>query len=307
MRVRVVLTFVATLFLAGEAGAHNEWGTFNPEFNDEAAPLLREMIKLNNSTLDEDKRYFFSRALLWRPGQILKACFIGGTQAERNSIFNSAAKLLNGAKINISIDFQSTNPFPDCKKNVQGLYTEEIRIAAGANAHCCSARIGRNGMKRSNLGEANVFLGGAPQGWQVWHELIHALGFFHEHQKPTATCRFNYAEIERLWGWKPDKVKANFDRLNNDERDFRFSSGFDRKSIMDYYQSSPTMLIDGVQSPCYNPAPAQTLTTTDFEGLRLAYPMSAAPNAHSQRVARARAIVDLSGVSEGLRELMDME
>ncbi|SFM96091.1 Astacin (Peptidase family M12A) [Pleomorphomonas diazotrophica] len=307
MRFHVILAFAVTLFVAGSAGAHNEWGTFNPEFNDEAGPLLTEVTDLANSTSDEDKRYFFSRALLWRPGQILKACFIGGTQAERNSIFNSAARLLNGARINVSIDFQSTNPFPDCKKNAQGLYTEEIRIAVGSGVKCCSARIGRNGMKKRNLGEANIFLGGAPQGWQVWHELIHALGFFHEHQKPDATCRFNYAEIKRLWGWDEATVKANFDRLNNDERDLRFSSGFDRKSIMDYYQSSPTMLVDGAQSPCYNPAPAQTLTGVDYEGLRLAYPMSAAPDAHRQRVARVRAVVDLSGVSPELRELLDME
>lgn len=307
MRRSAIPSLIVGLLAAGPVVAHNEWGTFNPDFNDEAAPLLREMETLSNSTTDEDKRYFYSRVLLWKPGQTLKGCFIGGTQGERRTIFNSAAKLLTDAKINIAIDFQSTDPFPDCKKNAQGLYTEEIRIAVGAGASCCSARIGRNGMKRGNLGEANVFLGGAPQGWQVWHEFIHALGFFHEHQKPGAPCRFDYAEVKRLWGWDEAKVKANYDRLNNDERDHRFSSGFDRKSIMDYYQTSPSMLVDGTRSPCYNPAPATTLTATDLEGLRLAYPMSASPTSHTQRMARARAIVDLGGMSAGLRELMEME
>ncbi len=150
-------------------------------------------------------------------------------------------------------------------------------------------------------------LGGAPQGWQVWHELIHALGFFHEHQKPNAPCQFDYAEIRRQWGWSEATVKANFDRLNNDEKDYRLSSQFDVKSIMDYYQSSPKMLVGGAQSPCYNAAPAKTLTTTDLEGLRLAYPMSASPASHAERVTRARAIVDLSAVSPSLRELLDSE
>lgn len=307
MRSSVILAFVVGLAVAGPVSAHNEWGTFNPEFNDEAAPLLNEIQTLSNATDNEDKRYFYSRVLLWKPGQTLKGCFIGGTQAQRRSVFNSAANLLNNAKINIAIDFQSTDPFPDCKKNARGLYTEEIRIAVGADASCCSARIGRNGMKKGNLGEANVFLGGAPQGWQVWHELIHALGFFHEHQKPDAPCRFDYAVIERLWNWKEDKVRANFDRLNNDERDFRFSRDFDLKSIMDYYQTSPSMLVDGAQSPCYNRAPATTLTPKDLEGLRLAYPMSASPTLHTQRMVRARAIIDLGGVSPGLRELIEME
>ena len=307
MRSSVILAFVVGLAIAGPVSAHNEWGTFNPEFNDEAAPLLNEIQNLSNSTTNEDKRFFYSRILLWKPGQTLKGCFIGGTQAQRRSVFNSAANLLNNAKINIAIDFQSTDPFPDCKKNAQGLYTEEIRIAVGADVHCCSARIGRNGMKKDNLDEANIFLGGAPQGWQVWHELIHALGFFHEHQKPDAICRFDYAEIEKLWGWKPDTVRANFDRLNNDERDHRFSSGFDVKSIMDYYQTSPSMLVDGAQSHCYNRAPATTLSELDLEGLRLAYPMSASPTSYTQRMVRARAIVDLGGVSPGLRELMKME
>ncbi|SCM71073.1 hypothetical protein KL86PLE_100003 [uncultured Pleomorphomonas sp.] len=307
MRNSAFLALGITLAMMGIADAHNEWGTFNPEFNDEAAPLLAEVAKLNDTAPDEDARYFYSRALLWKPGQTLKGCFIGGTQAERKFIFDSAAKLLNGARINIIIDFQNLNPFPDCRKDARGLYPEEIRIAAGAGASCCSAHIGRNGVKKANSDKANVFLGGRLEDWQVWHELIHALGFFHEHQKPGAPCRFDYAEIQRLWGWDATKVKTNFDRLNNDERDFRLSGGFDVKSIMDYYQSSPTMLVDGTRSPCYNPAPAKTLTTTDLEGLRLAYPMPASPASHAERVTRARAIIDLAGVSPGLRELLESE
>jgi len=89
-----------------------------------------------------------------------------------------------------------------------------------------------------NLALSSGFFGNRSDEWDrvAIHEMLHAIGFQHEHQSPQSTIKWNVPvvleEYRRTQGWTDAEIYQQV--LNRDDpRDFN-GSAFDSKSIMLY-------------------------------------------------------------------------
>jgi hypothetical protein len=112
----------------------------------------------------------------------------------------------------------------------------------------------------------------------VRHEILHSLGFQHEHQRPDVDCKFKSTKsIARLLGWKVADVEDNFDRMDprticKDSADqCSFLTRFDAKSVM-LYQLEPAYFRDGKKSPCFIAKQNNDLSDLDIKTLEALYP-----------------------------------
>jgi Astacin (Peptidase family M12A) len=267
IRVASVLMCVSVLAL-GAAKAHD----FRP--NAKAPPDADNLVDESafdqtvRTAPDDGTRWLLSRALLWKPGSTLSACFLDGSQNSRAAVINDAQYLVAtpAHPVNLKISFANGSA-TDCNK-VGGTFKEDIRVTF--NNGCCSAYVGRVSHNTAVAAGANVFLQEGLDDATIKHELMHALGFQHEHQKPNSPCDFNYPVIENAYGWTLTEVQNNFNKLNNSSHALAGSLGFDGASIMKYY-FDPSFLKSGTSSPCYTPQ-ATDLSPTDWDGLKTAYP-----------------------------------
>jgi hypothetical protein len=107
----------------------------------------------------------------------------------------------------------------------------------------------------------------------VRHEILHGIGFEHEHQRPDVDCHFKPAkEIAKIIGWKVTDVKDNFDLIELERNDI-LTDKFDPKSIM-LYQLEAKYFRNGRKSPCYIVKSNNNLSELDLKTLRVAYPKS---------------------------------
>ncbi len=242
---------------------------------------------------DDGTRWLLSRALLWKPGSTLSACFLDGSQDSRTAVMNDAQYLVaNPAHpVNLKISF-ANGAATDCNK-VGGTFKEDIRVTF--NNGCCSAYVGRVSHNTTVAAGGNVFLQEGLDDVTIKHELLHALGFQHEHQKPSSPCDFDYPVIAQAYGWTLAEVQNNFNKLNNSSHALAGSLGFDGASIMKYY-FDPSFLKSGTSSPCYTPQ-ATDLSPTDWEGLKTAYPPGGFSAAN---LAAARTAMSTRDVTAGM-------
>jgi hypothetical protein len=106
----------------------------------------------------------------------------------------------------------------------------------------------------------------------VRHEIMHSIGFEHEHQRPDVDCKFkSFEEIADIIGWKVSEVKTNFERMKA-SKDLLLTT-FDRDSEM-LYQLGPQYFSDP-QSPCAISSANNKLSKTDIVTLKLLYPQVA--------------------------------
>jgi hypothetical protein len=260
-----------------------------------------ERLRDLSESLDEIGRYVYSRLVLWDPGQDLRACFFDGAEAEKNFVVATVKELLEGRNVNITINFGSAPNFHECDQGQRG----DIRISFSQG--CCAAYIGRVAHHPAIKNAPSVLLQGvlgyeAAKGRQiVMHELLHALGFNHEHQSPASSCEQEFIKEKILdaFGWGEQEFKTNLARLNQDARSYKWS-GYDATSIMKYYFDA-SFLKNGKDSPCYyseNYLPS----ARDYEGLRDAYrgaPVGASGDS-------ARAVLDAIAGSEVPDELKSL-
>ncbi|MBS0536141.1 MAG: hypothetical protein JSR72_18990 [Proteobacteria bacterium] len=103
----------------------------------------------------------------------------------------------------------------------------------------------------------------------IRHEILHSVGFEHEHQRPDVDCRFkSYAEIAKLLGWSEAQVKTNFERMKPSPN--LLLTKFDRDSEM-LYQLNGSYFADP-NSPCRIREANNKLSPIDIATLKLMYP-----------------------------------
>jgi hypothetical protein len=111
-----------------------------------------------------------------------------------------------------------------------------------------------------------------PSKGVVRHEILHSIGFEHEHQRPDVDCHFkSFKEIAKIIGWPVSQVKTNFERMKASP-DLLMTS-FDRDSEM-LYQLDAKYFSDP-QSPCMITDANNKLSPVDITTLKLLYPKAA--------------------------------
>jgi hypothetical protein len=236
---------------------------------------LEAIVRFAEGLPDSDERYVYSRLLLWKPGQVLKGCFLDGTEEEKKFVVTAADELLQGKQVNISFDFGSSPGFRSCQEAGR---RGDVRITFSQG--CCAAYLGRTSHHASVENGASVFLQNVTtfedrKALQTaMHELMHTLGLNHEHQSPDITCESEFIKDKVLqdYGWSDAQYQTNLAQLDHDSRSYKWST-YDPDSIMKYF-FDPSLLKNGTASVCYsgeNYWPSQR----DYEGLRDAYPVRA--------------------------------
>lgn len=301
-RFRIGLTVAALVaFWAGACGAHDIRGLANPSIKLAQDLNIRSLQLLADKQPDPDARYVYSRLLLWTPGQALRSCFRNGTDEEREFVVRTARQMLDGKEVNISFDFGSGPQYRACSEAGR---RSDVRVSF--QDACCAAYVGRTSHHPQVKDGPSVFLQGI-LGYEpnkrrqiVMHELLHALGFDHEHQSPATNCEkeFDKDKILAAYGWTETDFRTNLKQLERDTHSYTWSS-YDTKSIMKYY-FEVTFLKKGQQSPCYSPE-NYLPSERDYEGLKNAYPQVAAVGTD-----RARAVLGNIAASDSpaaVREL----
>ncbi|MGY3494225.1 M12 family metallopeptidase [Bradyrhizobium sp. USDA 4502] len=273
---RTILLLTALVGLVFPAAAHDLHG-----LGDKSVRLSKDLnvnaLQKLAEPLDPDAKYVYSRLLLWNPGQKLKACFYGGSSEEKALVLASVAKLLDGKNVNIAIDFGAAPDFRSC--TAPGTRSD-IRVSFSGG--CCAAYIGRTSHHPDVKDGPSVMLQGIATDYSpdtaqqtTMHEIMHALGFDHEHQSPAAKCEPEFIKdaVLSAYGWTNAEYETNLKQLNQDSHSYTWSS-YDPLSIMKYFFKS-SFLKNGEASVCYS---KENLLPSDrdYEGLRLAYPMGPA-------------------------------
>jgi hypothetical protein len=233
-----------------------------------------QMQQLAQRETDVRKRYVLARLLLWEPGHVLLSCFMDGTDEEKQLIVETAAELLKGKAANISFDFGPAPAYRLCQVPPRGA---DVRISF--SAPCCAAFVGTKSLLDSVRDGPSVKLKGilnyedAKRRQIATHELLHVLGFEHEHKSPDVFCEpeFKKDVVLALTGWLDAEYKANIEQLDQSSHSYIWST-YDAKSIMTYH-FDPKAFKKGKESVCYagdNLTPSET----DIDGLLNAYPAS---------------------------------
>ncbi len=170
------------------------------------------------------------RSKAWPDGHRLKCRFLDGTPVQRQRVMQCAKKW--EAYADIHIDFVDT-------------MDEQVRIAFMPGQGSWSA-VGTDALNAAYFPKHQPTMN---FGWLVdntedkeydrvvIHEFGHALGCVHEHQSPTATLKWNVAEVYRAFAgppnyWKKEEIDHNILRKYSPAG--VEASLFDEESIMLY-------------------------------------------------------------------------
>jgi hypothetical protein len=221
---------------------------------------------------NEGKRYVLARLLLWPTGRALLSCFMNGSNKEKQLIVETAAELLKDKGANVSFDFGPAPAYRPCPIPPRGA---DVRISF--SDPCCAAFVGTKSLLENVRDGPSVKLKGilnyddAKRRQIVMHELLHVLGFEHEHKSPDIFCEpeFKKDVVMALTGWLDAEYKGNIERLDDNSHSYKWSD-YDPASIMTYHLDAKAFK-KGKDSVCYagdNLTPSQM----DIAGLRDAYP-----------------------------------
>jgi hypothetical protein len=132
------------------------------------------------------------------------------------------------------------------------------------------------------------------------------MGFHHEHQSPAAPCEteFKIDQMAKSWGWDRQKTIDNVAQLQRNSRKYRWGAFYDNDSIMKYYFDA-SFLRAGTSSPCYSGI-NEELSSEDYTGLRVAYPMEKSQNEVQSAVRAGISLISSNALPENIRELIKL-
>jgi hypothetical protein len=288
MRLAGVGACAACAIIAGAAAATAEGSGYGqPSCIASTLPAAEAQLRLIPAEIKgaplAQVRGVVVRALTWKPGQIIKVCFHGGSRKAQERVARVASEWMQYA--NVVFDFAESGAPRRCQEGGAA----DIKVAFEDNKGWWSvpgtqSRAQDPSMNLQFFGVDTPLLANgqaAPEGSMratILHEFGHALGLLHEHQSPNANCD---AEID--WdsaykvgagiGWDKAQVDRNFRQLAMSSS--LNATQVDRQSIM-HYSLPPILFKRGKESPCFVTENLE-LSEQDRRFIASIYPKSEAP------------------------------
>lgn len=312
-RWQVVAGFLIAAAMAVSASAQ--------ELPTDIAPLdaaARARLKQRDEALKKvaevpkDLRFFADRTKTWSPGAVVRVAFQGGDSDLHREIAELSRAWTEHA--NLVLDFGEKNGTYRTWSTEDEVYRAEIRITFEGDG--AKSYIGTDATDPAVVGpgEPSLWLGGydtnRPWYWQstVVHELGHAIGLLHEHQRPDANCDAQYRWKDEgdkpgiytilarpPWKWTQEMVDTNFRELPDSDA-YQIPGPFDDESIM-RYPMQDWMFYDGENSSCYWGQRNVKLSEADERGIADLYPSGA--SAQRQDLEKRRASYEVLVRSTG--------
>jgi hypothetical protein len=246
---------------------------------------LREIAKASAQSDFDISKHFESRGFAGHPTMVvqgiaiktsrwpdfrqLTVCFFGGPHTARNNVMSIYSEILAFTTLSaVNVGICDPKRKTDIRVSFGSKEGYWSLVGTASESEPQSApTMGLQGLGR------NAPLDSADKG-TVRHEVLHSIGFEHEHQRPDVDCRFKpFREIAKLLGWTVADVRTNFQRMRNSPN--LLITTFDRDSEM-LYQLDAEYFTDP-QSPCMITDANNNLSAVDIATLKLLYPAPGVP------------------------------